>query len=375
MPDVQAAAGGVSFDAPEGTVTVNGDNHHIAKTALIGKIGPDGLIYTDWSSPGPIEPDPFLKTYPWGSGLAADPQRRLPDRPGRAVPTRGGRRAESARGRSHVGERSRMEVLVTQVFNGLSVGSILLLAALGLALTFGQMGVINMAHGEFIMAGAYTAYVMQTRSSAARACRCSCRCRSRSWSAARSGVLLEVTLLRRMYHRPLDTLLVTWGVALVLQQLARDIFGTAGVDVPAPGWLSGPVEVLGLAFPTSRLFILALSIAAFGGAGRGPADHLAGPADPRDRAEPAARRELRDLHPGHRPADVLPRLRPGRRRRRRADPDGSISPNLGTGYIIDAFLVVVVGGIGQIKGAVIAAFALGVVSVLSSTRRRRRSPR
>jgi urea transport system substrate-binding protein len=71
VPDIQAAAGGVSFDAPEGTVTVNGDNHHIAKTALIGTIGPDGLIYTEWSSGSPIEPDPYLKTYPWASGLAS----------------------------------------------------------------------------------------------------------------------------------------------------------------------------------------------------------------------------------------------------------------------------------------------------------------
>jgi urea transport system substrate-binding protein len=67
---VQEAAGGVTFDAPEGTVTVNGDNHHIAKTALIGKIGPDGLIYTEWSSDGPIEPDPFLEGYDWAEGLS-----------------------------------------------------------------------------------------------------------------------------------------------------------------------------------------------------------------------------------------------------------------------------------------------------------------
>lgn len=70
VPDVQKAAGGVSFEAPEGTVTVNGDNHHIAKTALIGKIGPDGLIYTDWTSGKPIEPDPYLKSYPWAAGLS-----------------------------------------------------------------------------------------------------------------------------------------------------------------------------------------------------------------------------------------------------------------------------------------------------------------
>ena len=71
VPDVQAAAGGVSYAAPEGTVTVNGDNHHIAKTALIGKIAQDGLIYTDWSSGKPIEPDPYLKTYPWASSLSS----------------------------------------------------------------------------------------------------------------------------------------------------------------------------------------------------------------------------------------------------------------------------------------------------------------
>ena len=67
---IQEGAGGVNFDAPEGTVTVNGDNHHIAKTALIGKIGPDGLIYTEWSSDGPIEPDPFLEGYDWAEGLS-----------------------------------------------------------------------------------------------------------------------------------------------------------------------------------------------------------------------------------------------------------------------------------------------------------------
>src|SRR5215207_4274806 len=155
-----------------------------------------------------------------------------------------------------------MAALIGQLATGLSGGSILLLAALGLALTFGQMGVINMAHGEFIMAGAYTAFVVQQAISSAGV--------SLLVSLPVAfvvggvlGVVLEATLLRRMYHRPLDTLLVTWGVSLVLQQLARDVFGTAGVDVPAPGWLSGPVEVLGFAFPRSRLFILVLSIAAF----------------------------------------------------------------------------------------------------------------
>jgi len=253
-----------------------------------------------------------------------------------------------------------VDVLVTQVFNGLSGGSILLLAALGLALTFGQMGVINMAHGEFIMAGAYTAFVMQNVLGAA------------GLSLLVSlpvafvvggvlGVVLEATLLRRMYHRPLDTLLVTWGVSLVLQQLARDVFGTAGVDVPAPAWLSGPVEVFGFAFPRTRLFILLLAVAAFvalavllrytplGRRIRATVQNrpLAETAGISTRATDRLTFFIGSGLAGV--AGVALALM------------GSISPNLGTAYIVDAFLVVVVGGIGQIKGAVIAAFLLGIV--------------
>ena len=252
-----------------------------------------------------------------------------------------------------------MDTLVTQVFNGLSGGSILLLAALGLALTFGQMGVINMAHGEFIMAGAYTAYVTQNvLGSAGLSLLVSLPIAFAVGGVL--GVVLEATLLRRMYHRPLDTLLVTWGVSLVLQQLARDVFGTAGVDVPAPSWLSGPVEVLGFAFPRTRLFILLLAVAAFlvlaaalrytalGRRIRATVQNrpLAETSGISTRATDRLTFFIGSGLAGV--AGVALTLM------------GSISANLGTSYIVDAFLVVVVGGIGQIRGAVIAAFLLGV---------------
>ena len=252
-----------------------------------------------------------------------------------------------------------MDILVTQVFNGLSVGSILLLAALGLALTFGQMGVINMAHGEFMMAGAYTGYVtQQVLGNAGVSLLVSLPVAFLVGGLL--GVLLEVTLLRRMYHRPLDTLLVTWGVSLILQQLARDVFGTAGVDVPAPGWLSGPVEILGFSFPRSRLFILVLAVLAVvvvtlvlktTPLGR----RIRATVQNRPLAEASGistrRTDMLTFFIGSGLAGVagvaLTLM-------------GSISSNLGTSYIVDAFLVVIVGGIGQLKGAVIAAFVLGI---------------
>jgi urea transport system permease protein len=153
-----------------------------------------------------------------------------------------------------------VDVLIGQLATGLSLGSILLLAALGLSLTFGQMGVINMAHGEFIMAGCYTAYVVQQMISSAGASLLISLVVGFFVGGA-MGALLEVTLIQRMYHRPLDTLLVTFGVGLILQQIARDIFGAPAVNVIAPAWLSGGVEILGAVVPKTRIFILVLAVA------------------------------------------------------------------------------------------------------------------
>ena len=253
-----------------------------------------------------------------------------------------------------------MDALFSQLFAGLSLGSVLLLAALGLALTFGQMGVINMAHGEFMMAGAYTAYVVQGVVTDAGVSLLLAIPLGFAVGGV-LGVVLEATLLRRMYHRPLDTLLVTWGVALILQQAARDIFGAPNVDVRAPGWLSGSVDLGVAEVPAARIFILALSVAAVAGLavllkatalGR----RIRGVVQNRDLAETVGidtrATDRLTFFVGSGLAGIagvaLTLL-------------GSTGPTLGTNYIVDAFLVVVAGGIGQLKGTVIAAFGLGLL--------------
>ncbi|MFC5750057.1 urea ABC transporter permease subunit UrtB [Actinomadura rugatobispora] len=252
-----------------------------------------------------------------------------------------------------------MQSLLNQLPIGLSIGAVLLLIALGLTFTFGQMGVINMAHGEFIMAGAYTAYMLQ------------------DWTGKQAvlvalpvafllagalGWILERTAIRHFYGRPLDTLLLTWGVSLVLQQAARDIFGAPNVQVVAPGWLTGRVEVLGGSLPYSRLFIMALAIACVIGVWA----YLDRSRQGRRMRAVMQNRELAACSGVATPrvdqltffigsglagvAGVALTL------------IGPVGPSLGTYYIVDAFLVVVAGGLGQLRGAVIAAVALGMLN-------------
>nr|WP_202418647.1 urea ABC transporter permease subunit UrtB [Streptomyces sp. YIM 132580] len=251
-------------------------------------------------------------------------------------------------------------VILNQSFTGVSIGAVLLLIALGLTLTFGQMGVINMAHGEFIMAGAYTTYVLQKPIDDA-GISLLLALPVAFLVAGSMGALLEWLLIRRLYTRPLDTLLVTWGVSLMLQQLARDIFGAPNVQTTAPDLLTGSVSIAGVTLANSRLSILGFALLCV----LGLAATL--------RTTPLGRRiravvQNRDL------AEVSG-IATGRVDRTTffigsglagmagvaLTLIGPIGPTTGTNYIVDAFLVVVVGGIGRLRGAVITAFALGLL--------------
>jgi urea transport system permease protein len=255
-------------------------------------------------------------------------------------------------------------LILSQLFTGISIGAVLLLIALGLSLTFGQMNVINMAHGEFIMAGAYTVYVLQQVITSAGASLIVALPVAFVVAGA-MGVLLEWLLIRRLYGRPLDTLLVTWGVSLVLQQAARDIFGAPNVQTTAPDLLTGSVHLPGgLVIASSRLFILVLAVAAVvaltvvlktTSLGR----RIRAVVQNRDLAAvsglPTGRVDRLTFFIGSGLAGIagvaLTLI-------------GPIGPAMGTNIIVNAFLVVVVGGIGQLKGTVIVAFALGILQSL-----------
>jgi urea transport system permease protein len=263
-----------------------------------------------------------------------------------------------------------MAIGLSEIFNGISISSILLLMALGLAITFGLMKIINMAHGEMMMAGAYATYMVQ-------------HVFSLGWLSnyqslyfivalpfafavsALLGYTIEVTLIRKLYDRPLDSLLATWGVSLILQQLARNLFGAPNVAVVAPKWLDGGLTVMkNLVLPYNRLFIIGLVVACLFGI---------------------------FLYLGH--------TRQGRRMRavmqnrqmaaclgistRRIDSWtfafgsglagvagsaltllGPIGPSIGTHYIVDAFMVVVAGGVGTLLGSVAGALGIGLSNTI-----------
>ena len=256
--------------------------------------------------------------------------------------------------------------LLQSVFYGLSLGSVLLLAAAGLAITFGVMGVINMAHGEMVMIGAYVTFMVQGA--------------LKAWLpsiypanilvaiplafivAGLIGIAIERTLIRWLYGRPLETLLATWGLSLVLQQAVRSIFGANNRDVDTPDWMSGATQLGGLTLTWNRMYIILFAVVV-----------------------------LAALMAALRYTSLGLRMRAVTQNRRMAAAMGirtpwidaltfglgsgvagmagvalsqidNVSPNLGQNYIIDSFMVVVFGGVGNLWGTTLGALTLGIVN-------------
>ena len=252
-----------------------------------------------------------------------------------------------------------MDALIPPLLNGTALGALLLLAALGLTLTFGQMGVINMAHGEFLMAGAFVAYLTQQAISSSNIS-IPVALPLAFLVAGLLGLLLEVSIIQWMYRRPLDTLLVTVGVSLILQQVALQIFPAQGVPVQKPDWLDGQLNVLGYEWPLRQVFTIVLAMVCvavlaawlkYTSFGR----RIRATVQNRDLAEtsgvPTRSVDRITFFVGSGLAGVAGVA---------ASLIGGTNSQMGAQYIIPAFLVVVAGGIGQIKGAVIAAWVVGV---------------
>jgi urea transport system permease protein len=252
-----------------------------------------------------------------------------------------------------------MDALIPPLLNGSAVGALLLLAALGLTLIFGQMGVINMALGEFIMVGAFVAYLTQLVIPSSDIS-IPLALPAAFIVAGLLGLLLEVSIIQWMYRRPLDTLLATVGVSLILQQVALQIFPAQGVPVENPGWLQGQIDVLGYAWPLRQVFTIALAAVCVGALaawlkyssfGR----RIRATVQNRDLAETVGVRTRNvdriTFFVGSGLAGVAGVA---------ASLIGGTNSQMGVQYIIPAFLVVVAGGIGQIKGTIIAAWVIGV---------------
>ena len=254
-----------------------------------------------------------------------------------------------------------MDALTTPFLTGTAIGAILFLAALGLTLTFGQMGVINMANGEFLMAGAYSTYVTQ-RVIHSTGISIVVAIPFAFLVTGVLGLLLEILIIQWMYRRPLDTLLVTVGVSMVLQQAARDIFGPRGDPVRPPSWLRGHIEVFGYHWPHRQLFTIVLALVALGALTALLKQSSFGR---RIRATVQNRDLAETLGVATRNVDRLTFFLGSGLAGIGGVAIAMISgtnPTLGATYIIPAFLVVVAGGVGQLKGTVIAAWGVGVLT-------------
>ena len=276
-------------------------------------------------------------------------------------------RAAAQAGIDELDAIQRRSAIAGTLFAGLSLGSVLLLAALGLAITYGLIGVINMAHGEFLMIGAYATYVVQNlfqRYAPGAFDWYPLLAVPASFAAAAVvGMVLERLVLKHLYGRPLETLLTTFGVSLILIQATRMIFGAQNVQVSNPAWMSGGVTVLpSLILPYNRLAILAFSLIVVGIAWAVLTKTRLGlfvRAVTQNRRMAAcvgvktARVDSYAFAFGAGIAGLggcaLSQI-------------GNVGPDLGQSYIIDSFMAVVLGGVGQLAGTVIGGFGLGLIS-------------
>jgi urea transport system permease protein len=256
--------------------------------------------------------------------------------------------------------------LAQAVYYGVSLGSVLLLAAAGLAITFGVMGVINMAHGEMVMLGAYTTFTVQGLvlglAPALSGVSLLVAIPAAFVVSGGLGVVIERTLIRWLYGRPLETLLATFGLSLILQQAVRTIFGANNRAVSTPGWMSGETHLDGLALTYNRLAIIVFAFLVLAGLA---AVMRFTPLGLRMRA--VTQNRLIASAMGIRTPSVdaltfgLGSGIAGMAGVALSQID-NVNPNLGQGYIIDSFMVVVFGGVGNLWGTVVGALVLGVVN-------------
>ncbi|WP_115896187.1 urea ABC transporter permease subunit UrtB [Marinomonas pollencensis] len=264
---------------------------------------------------------------------------------------------------SSISQRTERFAFLNQLFFGLSLGSVLLLASIGLAITFGVMGVINMAHGEMIMLGAYTTYVVQLMMPNYIDYSIWVAIPAAFIVSGLVGVLIERLVIRHLHGRPLETLLATFGISLILQQLVRTIFSPLNRQVASPSWMSGSWEINPvLSLTLNRLYILAFSLLVFMALvmvlkktslglnvravsqNRNMAKAMGVKTDWIDAITFALGSGIAGIA-----GVALSQLT-------------NVGPNLGQDYIINSFMVVVFGGVGNLLGTLVAAFSLGIAT-------------
>ncbi len=255
-----------------------------------------------------------------------------------------------------------MDVIFNQVFAGLSIASILLIIALGLAIIYGTMGVINLAHGEFVMLGAYATWALQTHAGMGVITALPLV----FLAVAAAGWVIEKVIVQRLYKRPLDTILATWGIGIILQQAIRLGVGADSKFVRGPEWLSGNLEIGALVMSNYRLFVIVFSLFILAGTwllmtrtefGMKLRSVIQNRGISECYGIEAKKVYSVTFAYGAGLAGIAGAL---------ITPLFSTIPTMGTGLVVDAFLVVIVGGLGSLVGTAAAALLIGEVTALFS---------